>query len=67
MLKFGCDRCSLEVVKSVKEGPPNGPTAVETQLGWSMVGPHPIHPWKLSTVNGTPTEHVKLTPTTTRR
>ena len=30
---LGCDLYSLIVARSVKEGPPNAPTAVETKLG----------------------------------
>ena len=36
---IGCDLYSLIVARSVKEGPPNAPTAVETKLGWSIPGP----------------------------
>ena len=38
----GCDLYSLIVARSVNEGPPNAPTAVDTKLGWSFAGPHPI-------------------------
>ena len=38
---IGSNLYSLIVARSVKEGPPNAPTAVETKLGWSIAGPHP--------------------------
>ena len=39
---IGCDLYSLIVARSVKESPPNAPTTVETKLGWSIAGTHPI-------------------------
>ena len=36
---IGCDLYSLIVARSVKEGPPNAPTAMEPKLGWFIAGP----------------------------